>query len=80
MVSFTLLLSMVEFKARISAGELDSAMELLPQIPKARSHASNGQPLLPDAGPEIHSLPDVESRPFGARTHSTHAKTHSRAD
>ncbi|GLC41850.1 hypothetical protein PLESTM_001257800 [Pleodorina starrii] len=33
-VSYTLLLSMVEFKARITAGELDSAMELLPSIPQ----------------------------------------------
>ncbi|KAG2452965.1 hypothetical protein HYH02_002302 [Chlamydomonas schloesseri] len=38
-VSFTLLLSMVEFKARISRGELDSAMELLPQIPKDQYNA-----------------------------------------
>ena len=38
-MSFTLLLSMVEFKARISRGELDSAMELLPQIPKDQHNA-----------------------------------------
>ncbi|GFR46714.1 hypothetical protein Agub_g8337 [Astrephomene gubernaculifera] len=33
-VSFTLLLSLIEFKARITADELDSAMELLPSIPQ----------------------------------------------
>ncbi|KAG2482992.1 hypothetical protein HYH03_018117 [Edaphochlamys debaryana] len=33
-ISFTLLLSLIEFKARITAGELDSAMELLPSIPQ----------------------------------------------
>ncbi|EFJ43300.1 hypothetical protein VOLCADRAFT_106879 [Volvox carteri f. nagariensis] len=33
-VSYTLLLSLIEFKARITAGELDSAMELLPSIPQ----------------------------------------------
>ncbi len=43
-VSFTLLLSMVEFKGRVTAGDLDSAMELLASIPKVGAGAGPGEP------------------------------------
>lgn len=42
-VSFTLLLSMVEFKGRVTAGDLDSAMELLPSIPKVGARPGSGK-------------------------------------